>query len=149
MGFSKMRWIIALALALWAALAQAQAPVQQTPTRLDSAILVQTSATSAATITIPVPAGQYAYITAIDITNCAGTAVTAAAVLSITTTNLNGVTWTVGTGSTAGLCQPSPSAGNYSNPIKSQAPGTNVTIVLPTFTTNQTIRVTAYYYTAP
>ena len=143
------RLILSWLAILFASAALAQAPIQQSGSRLDSAILVQTSATSAATITIPVPAGQYAYITAIDIANCAGTAVTAAAVLTITTTNLNGVAWTVGTGSTAGLCQPSPAAGNYANPIKSQAPGTNVTVVLPTFTTNQTIRATLYYYTAP
>lgn len=143
------RFFLGLLLSLFATLAAAQAPVQFSPTRLDAVGFVATSATSAATITISVPAAQYAYITALDITNCAGTAVTAAAPTSVTTTNLNGATWTIGSGSTAGLCQPQATNGAFPNPIKSQSPGTNVTFVLPTFVTNQVVRVSVYYYLAP
>lgn len=140
---------LALVFALAPLMALAQAPVQQSATKLDSAGFVQTNATSATAITITPPAGQYVYITALDIANCAGTAVTAAAPTSITTTNLGGATWMIGSGSTAGLCQPSPSAGTYANPLKSAAPGTAVTITLPTFVTQQTVRSTVYYYFAP
>lgn len=118
--------------------------VQQSPTRMDACTNISTSATSAATITITPPGGQYVYLCAVDISNCAGAAITAAAPLSITTTNLGGLAYTVGTGSTGGICQPQPAA--WPVPYKSGSAGTNVTFVLPTFTTNQTIRLTAFYY---
>lgn len=128
----------------------AQQATQQSPTRLDAAVLVQTSASTGATITITPPAGQFVYITAIDMTNCAGSsAVSAASVTSLTTTNLGGAAWTFGSGVAAGLCQPPPSPGIFATPLKSATAGTAVTLVLPTFATNQTIRVSAYYYFAP
>src|SRR5262245_16282933 len=121
---------------LAAAMLLAQIPgtlVQQSPTMLHAATNVGYSARSAATITITVPGSQYAYITGIDITNCAGaTAVTAAAPTNITTTNIQGSpSFMVGSGATAGLCQPTGSV-NFSTPLKSQSAGTNVTFVLPT-----------------
>lgn len=140
--------LIGLALFLAPVLAQAQSIVgtQQQPTHLDAASTLGTSAASAATITITPPAGQYVYITNVEITNCAGgTAVTAAAPTSVTTTNLGGAAWTVGSGVTAGLCQPSPVNGPLPTALKAAAPGV-VTIVLPTFATNQTVRVSAYGY---
>ena len=124
--------------------------IQQSPTRLDAAGMVSTSASSAATITITPPASWNVYFSNIEITNCAGgTAVTAAAPTTVTTTNLNGAAWTVGSGVTAGLCQPSPANSTFPLALKSAAPGTAVTIILPTFVTNQTVRVSAYYYFAP
>lgn len=123
---------------------------QQSPTKLDTAGLVSTSATSASTITITPPSSNSVYVTNVEITNCAGgTAVTAAAPTTVTTTNLGGAAWTVGSGVTAGLCQPSPINGPFPMALKSAQPGLAVTLVLPTFATNQTIRVTAYYYFAP
>jgi hypothetical protein len=139
--------IVVLGLLLGVVPALAQAPVQQSSTRLDAATFVSTSASSAATITITPPAGQYVYLTGIDLTNCAGaSAVTAAAPTTVTTTNLSGAAWTVGSGSTAGNCQASPTGMSYPLTLKSSTAGTAVTIVLPTFATNQTIRVSAYYY---
>ena len=149
------RWLVALVCVLLLPIAAASAQVpgtltQQSPERLDAVTQVGTSVTSAATITIAVPSGQYAYITNVEITNCAGSAaVTAAAVTSVTTTNLRGATWTVGSGATAGLCQPSPGNTSFPLGLKSAAPGTDVTVVLPTFATNQSIRVSVYYYVAP
>ena len=123
---------------------------QQSPTKLDAAGLVSTSATSAATITITPPASQNVYITNVEIANCAGAAaVVAAAVTTISTTNLNGAAWTVGSGVAAGLCQPSPANTSFPLALKSATPGTAVTFVLPAFATNQTLRVSAYYYYAP
>ncbi len=127
--------------------AGAQTRTQQDPQRLDAAQMVATSATSAATITITPPAGQSVYITNVEVTNCAGgTAVTAATPTSLTTTNLNGAAWTIGSGVTAGLCQPSPINGPFPLALKSAQPGVAVTFVLPTFATNQTVRVSVYYY---
>lgn len=129
--------------------ALAQAPVQQVPTRLDAATNTSTANTTGAVITITPPGGNYVYVTGVDITNCAGaSAVTGATPTTLSSTNLNGATWTIGSGATAGLCQPVP-ASLAALPLKSAAPGTNVTITLPAFATNQTVRVTAYYYFAP
>jgi hypothetical protein len=128
--------------------AQAQYAVQQSPTRLDAATVVGTSKTSAATITVTPTAGLSFYLTGVDVMNCAGaSAVTAAAPTDITTTNMNGITWTVGSGATAGLCQSENMA--YVTPVKSAAPGTAATFVLPTFATNQVVRVSVYGYYAP
>lgn len=110
-----------------------------------------TSATSAATITIaPNLPTDSIYVYEVDVQNCAGaSAVTAAAVTTVTTTNLAGaVAFTVGSGVAAGLCQPvqvfAPPTG-----LKAQAPGLPVTLVLPAFATNQTIRVNVAYRSAP
>ena len=124
-------------------------PTQQSATDLQAATVVGTSVTSASTITIAAVSNMYFYVTGIEITNCAGSsAVTAAAVTSVTTTNLGGAAWTVGSGATAGLCQPSPVNMPLGRPIKSAVPGTAVTFVLPTFATNQTVRVSVYGYYA-
>ena len=148
---SKLSLVAALGfLCLAAPAVHAQTATQQSATHADAAQLVQTSATSAATLTLTPPSGQSVYVTGIEITNCAGSsAVTAAAVTSVTTTNLGGAAWTVGSGVAAGLCQPSPSAGTFGIPLKAAAPGTAVTVVLPTFATNQIVRVSVYYYFAP
>jgi len=148
------RLLIAAAFALGlahASFAQQPAPIQQVPTRLDASIGLVTSATSSATLTITPPAGQYIYLTALDVANCAGAAaVTGAAPTSITTTNFGGAAWLIGSGSSAaGQCLGSPAAGELGSPLKSAAAGTAATIVLPAFATNQTVRVSAYYYFAP
>jgi len=126
------------------------ASVQQTPTRADAATVAGTSATSAATITISAVGNMYFYLTGIDITNCAGSsAVTAAAVTSLTTTNIAGSpAWTIGSGVAAGLCQPTIALA-WPTGLKSAVPGTATTFVLPTFATNQTVRVNVYGFYAP
>jgi hypothetical protein len=108
------------------------------------------SHTSGATITLTTFPNQSVYVTGIDITNCQGTAVTAAAPTFITTTGLNGSPqYMVGSGpAAAGTCTPTASV-SFARPIKSQTPGTNVTFVLPAFVTNQTVSVNVYYYIAP
>lgn len=144
-----MRQLAFILVWLWALLVPAFAQMQgqltqQSPTRLDACTGISTSVASAATITITPPSGQYVYLCTVDIQNCAGVAVTGAAPLTMSTTNLGGLAYTIGTGSTAGICQPQPAA--WAAPYKSAAPGVAVTLVLPTFTTNQVIRVTAFYY---
>lgn len=154
-----MKWfrasLVAALLALAVSIvvqAQSQGGTQifSVPSRADVTTNFSTSATSAATITISPPGNQYVYITAIEVQNCAGAAVTGAAPLSLTSTGLGGGTtpvWTIGTSGTAGMCNPAVTS-SYYIPVKSNAPGTNVTFVLPTFTTNQVIRVNIWYYFA-
>jgi len=123
---------------------------QQSPSLLDGCTAAANSATSAATITITPPAGQYVYLCGVAIENCAGPAAVAPTnPASITTTNLAGSPrWFVGTGVTAGLCQPS--AGTFwPRTLKSAVAGTAVTFVLPTFAANQVINATVFYYFAP
>jgi hypothetical protein len=107
-----------------------------------------TSATSASTITISPASSNFIYVTMITIENCAGAAVTGAAPTSVTTTGLGGGTtpvWLVGSTSTAGICNPV--SGYWGGPpLKSNTQGSNVTFVLPTFATNQTIRVNVWYF---
>lgn len=119
----------------------------QTPT---SAVVH--SHTSAATLTITAPpTGSFVYVTGIDISNCAGaSAVTAAAPTYITTTNLTGAPqYQLGSGVTAGLCQPTSSGIAFTTPLRSTTAGAAVTFVLPTFATNQTVSVNVYYFYGP
>jgi len=133
-----------------AAFAQGPTNVQRVAQRLDAGLMTATSATSAATLTLTPLAGQYVYLYSMYVTNCAGgTAVTAAATTSITTTNLPGLpSWLMGSGVAAGSCVQRLTM-NYPNGFKSSVAGTAVTIVLPTFATNQTIRAFAVYTSAP
>lgn len=150
--FSRFALLAALALLPSLAMAQVGQGTQTywNASRQDAANNVATSATSAATLTLTPAAGQSVYLTGIDIQNCAGaSAVVAAGVTSVTSTNLNGLAYTVGSGVTAGLCQPIQAASFGPGGLKAATPGTAVTIVLPTFATNQTVRVNAYWYSAP
>lgn len=125
-------------------------PVQQSSARLDSAAQVTTSATSAATLTLTPNGGEVVYIYEIDVQNCAGaSAVTAAAQTSITTTNLTGTpSFQLGSGTTAGACAQNVSM-QYPTGLKATAVGTAVTFVLPTFATNQTVRLNVAWRSAP
>lgn len=117
--------------------------------RSDVATQVSTTATSATTLTLTPQNGQYVYVTSIRYTNCAGaSAVTAASVTTVTTTNLGGVTLQMGSGVAAGLCVQD-GVDNFSGAgLRAAAPGP-VTVVTPTYATNQTIRVAVYWYSAP
>jgi hypothetical protein len=133
-------------------LGHAQVPVQPSATNQQAATQAATISSSAGTLTLTPSPGQYVYVTALDIENCAGlSAVTPAVVTTITTTGFGGISsgpiWTVGSGAAAGLCQPTISPA-FANGLKSAAPGTAVTFVLPTFATNQTIRLNVNYYFA-
>lgn len=147
-----------LLLLILPSLAQAQSIVQPNATpvytlgsRLDVTNKFATVAASATTLTITPASANYVYITAVEIMNCAGTTVTAAAPLSVTTTGLGGgitPVWTVGTTGTAGMCNPAVSS-SYYIPIKSNTQGGAITFVTPTFTANQVVRVNVWYYEAP
>lgn len=155
------RFILALALTVgFASVALAQATpgpaitggvaVVNAVERADSATNVQHSHTTGATITLSAGLvggpNQSIYITGLDISNCQGTAVTAAAPTYITTTGINGSPqYQVGSGpATAGTCTPT-SVITFTAPLKNATPGTNVTFVLPAFITNQVISANIYY----
>lgn len=123
----------------------------QTAYHADACTAAGQSHSSAATITITPPGGSYVYICGVDIENCAGaSAVTAAAETFVTTTNLTGSPqWMIGSGTTAGACQPPAHYSFAPGSVKSAQIGTAVTFVLPTFATNQTVNVNVWYYTNP
>jgi len=137
-----------LTIALVVGIVYAQTPVQQSATDTTAATIIGNAHTTGAAVTFTPPAGQSVYITGLDVSNCAqASAVTAAADTTITTSGFAG-TWTiyVGSGVTAGLCQPQMFA--FSKPIKGLQ-GTAAVFTLPTFATNQVIGLNVYAYYAP
>lgn len=151
--------LLALLLSLTSAFAQQQAgsPVQQVGSRADAcqATAVSTNyntVNTQAVATITVPAGFYAYICRIELEAIQDATATAAVNSAFTSTGL-------GTGATA-----SPQWGfslaatadatlyrdiNYTMPLKSNAPGTNVTITSPAAATHLAFGAKIYYYLAP
>jgi hypothetical protein len=141
--------VIGLVLTSHLAFAQT-AQVQQVPAHLDAATQVATSATSAATVTLTPNGGESVVIYELDVQNCAnGSAVAAAAQTNITTTNLTGSpSYLIGSGTTAGACAQIFTL-NWPTGLRAQAPGTAVTFVMPTFATNQTVRLNVAWRSAP
>ena len=107
----------------------------------------QNTHSSATTLTITPPGGQYVYICEIDVVNCQGSAVTAAAPTYLTTTGINGTPqWPIGSGpATAGTCSQSFSVSYPNGGLRSATAGANVTVVTPTFVTNQVVGVNVVY----
>lgn len=139
------------ALALSSSLVFGDAGVQQNPTHLDAATGVAVTGTAVNnqyTATITVPAGQYAYITALSFDVCTNGTGTGANQVTFTTTNLTGSpVYPFSVAATASICQHWQDI--IPNGLKSSAPGTNVTIVTPAAATNNSYTVRAYYYLAP
>ena len=102
---------------------------------------------TAATLTLPAVAGQFHYITSINIHKYAGVAVVgAAAPVLVTSTNLPGsLAWTTPTAQAVGTSYDVPF--NTITPIKSSVANTATTIVCP-LTTSVIWRITVTYYTA-
>lgn len=150
------RWSLVLILALLtlpivghAQQAQPATLVQHTATRADAGTRLDTLVASATTLTLTPNSGESVYLHTVDISNCAGTSAAAAAVTTITTTNITGSpAWTMGSGATAGNCTQA-FAIQYPFGVRSATPGTAVTFVTPTFATQQTIRVNVGWRSAP
>lgn len=148
--------LITVALLAAAAPTFAQTLTQQTPAHLDAQAQNTTFSSSAGTLTLTPNGGETVYLYSIDIHNCSdATGGPVGAVTSITTTNLGGLAFTEGSGSTTagaaggpGLCQPDLVIA-YPTGLKAQTPGTSVTFVLPTFATHQTIRINVGWRSAP
>lgn len=151
------RILLGIWLSLFAtSMALGQALVQQSPTRLDVATGVAAAVgaiNTQQTATITVPAGQYAYITAVGLSACQNATSTAISVATFTSTNLatqtggTTPTWLLSAAATAQLCYFS--FESYGQPIKSASPGTAVTIVSPAAVAQAGFGIRAYYYTAP
>ena len=148
-----MRRLLAslLLLPLLCGLAFGQSRTQQDPTRLDVATAVAVTGTAVNnqyTATITVPAGQYAYITALSFDVCTNGTGTAANQVTFTSTNLTGSpVWPFSVAATASICQHW--VDTIPGGLKSSIPGTNVTIVTPAAAANNSYTVRAYYYLAP
>lgn len=127
--------------------AQPAQTVQQTATHADAAVVCATSASTGGVLTFTPPGTQFFYLTEMDVQNVVGgTAVTPAAATTLVTANITGTpTWTLASGVTAGTNTQSFSV-EYPTGLKSISPSSAVTITLPTFATNQVIRVNACGY---
>lgn len=110
---------------------------------------VGTTASSNTAITMTPTSGEFVHVVAITVDNCAGSAaVTAANPTSITSSGGLGITIMVGSGVTAGLCQPVSQLMLGPSAVRSTVSGAQ-TITTPTFVANQTVRVSVYWYSAP
>ena len=116
------------------------------PTASDQAVSVTAAASTALTATLPAAAaGQFHYITSIEIQRYASAALTgAAAPVVVTTTNLPGtLAWSFDTAAAIGTSQIQAFA--FSSPIKSSVAATATTFVAPLFT-GAIWRITINYY---
>jgi hypothetical protein len=127
--------------------------VQQAPTRLDACngIAYATAAVNnQVTATITVPGGLYAYVCGISADVCTNGTATVQSNVTFTTTNLPSLpTFQYSTPATANVCINPPVREFPAAPIKSAAPGTNVTVVSPAAATNNAYTIRVYYYLAP
>lgn len=127
--------------------------VQQTASHADAATIysgVEGSATAASTLTMTPNGGEYVYIYEVDITNVVGaTAVSATTTSTITTTNISGSPlWVMVSGVTAGTTSQVVTA-VFDTGLKSQTPGTAVTLVLPQLKINQGLHANVAWRSAP
>ena len=125
--------------------------VQQTATRLDASSQFCTTTAvvnSQVTCTMTPPAGQYVYITSIDLMVCQNGTSTANSNLTFTTTNISGAPiFQESLGAVANTCAPQHTIA-LPVPLKSAAPGTAVTIVSPAAQTNTAFTITVSWYPA-
>lgn len=125
--------------------ATAGVPVRASPL----CVVIAPAANTGGTITLPAVAGQFHYITAIEVTRNATAALAGTATLAITTTNLpGGGTWyRVGNAMIAGGTQKDV-AQQFTSPIKSSVVNTNTTIVFPVPGAAVLWTATVWYYAA-
>jgi hypothetical protein len=125
------------------------ASIQASPQHLDSVDSITVANASATTYTLNPGSGQYVYLDWVNVSNCdSATVITPAAPTSITTSNMQGLTYQIGSGSaTAGTCAQQFTE-TWPNGFKASAPG-NVTVVMPTFVANQTVTLKIGWSSAP
>ena len=113
----------------------------------NNAVSVTAAANTALTLTIPAAgAGLFHYVTSIEIYRTATAALAGTATLVITSTNLNGMAWSVGNAMAAGGTQIDVSRQD-DFPIKSAVANTNSTIVMPAPGAAVLWRAQVNYYT--
>lgn len=106
-------------------------------------------ANTALTITLPAGgAGIFHYITHIRIARISTAALAGSAVLTFTSTNLNGKTWATGNAAAAGVTNNDVDQ-MHTVPIKSQVANTATTIVAPACGAAVLSRIEVDYYTGP
>lgn len=133
-----------------AAQAQQAQPVQQVPSHLDAATLVgSTSAAvnTAVTLTLAAIAGSYHYLSNLTLTLCQDTTGSTSLQLAVTSTNLGGFNTQIGQASAAGGCSSFPF--QFPTLLKSSAPGTASTIVIPQPGAHGAGIINAFYEVAP
>jgi hypothetical protein len=149
-------WMIVAALLLSCGYAAAQAPVQQSGTMLNAGTqlcAITSSGTALAvntqtTATCTAPVGQYVYLTGITFEVCTDGTATAQNQVTFTSTNIsNTPSFEYSIAATASICQRWNEA--FASPLKSLAPGTNVTFVSPSAALHNSYNIRAYYYNAP
>lgn len=102
------------------------------------------TANAAVTATLPLVAGQFHYISRIVIERIATAAIAGTAVLTYTSTNLNG--WARSTGNAAAVgVQNKDVDESLGAELKSQVAATNTTIVAPAAGATGIVRITVYY----
>lgn len=127
-------------------------PVQPVGVRPDVVQFIAHSHTTSGTITAAASPNQSFYLTGMDISDCEGTAVTAAAPTYMIVTGLlvgagSSPQWQIGSGpATAGTCSFTPVV--ITTPIKA-IPNTAVVFTLPAFITNQVVSVNIYGFYGP
>jgi hypothetical protein len=124
--------------------------IQQQSQHLDAATLIGNNHSSATTLTLTPPSGQYLYLTSVHIENCASATVTVAVPTSVISTGFStsgSPSFEIQSGTTSGLCSESNII--WPQALKSQNAGTNVTFVTPAFATNQIINFEVSYYFSP
>lgn len=106
------------------------------------------AANTAATATLPAVAGQFHYITGIEIMRTSTAALAGTATLVVTSTNLPGsLAWSFGNAMAAGATQRDTTL-TFDNPLKSSVVNTATTIVMPAPGAAVLWRANVYYYTA-
>ena len=112
------------------------------------AVTVTAAANTAATATLPAVAGQFHYITGIEIMRTSTAALAGTATLVVTTTNLSGgLAWSFGNAMAAGATQRDLLV-TFENPLKSSVVNTATTIVMPLPGAAVLWRANVYYFTA-
>jgi len=146
----------ALLLALAAgAVAQQGSLVQQSGSRLDAGISVaigtnNNTVNQQSVATVTVPAGFYAYITAIALEECGDATGTAAVNVNFTSTGITGTpSWSYSASAANSLSTCTRQFESFSSPLKGSAPGTNVVITSPSALLHTGFGIRIYYYIAP
>jgi hypothetical protein len=115
------------------------------------AVTAVSTANTAVTLTLPAVAGQFHYITSIQITRTCTSAVAGSAVLTVTTTNLPGsLAWTAG--NACGVGTTNQDVGLLAldtRPLKSSVVNTATTIVAPAAGATAIYRINVLYFTGP
>lgn len=138
---------LAFALAIRADLNSSGNGTQALPSSL--VVTALSSAATTVTATLPLVAGQFHYITGIQIVRTCTTAIAGTAALAVTTTNLPGsLAFTSGNACAVGSTNVDFSM-SFASPLKSSVAGTATTLVAPSAGSAGFYRITVFYFSAP